>query len=631
MIVEEVINFLKREPPFQSLDAPTLKSVANGLSIEFYPKDTVILKQDGPPSDCLRIIKKGAVKVFIKSERGGEAVVMDYKGEGDNFGFSSMIGKGIQRTTVVAVDDTICYLLRKERVLKLLQSSPAFSEYFMSYLSRYFDRTYTEMQSNSVFYGRGSRVLSATPVGDIAKEVVSVGEGTSIQEAAQVMSKKKISSLIIVDKLNLPVGIVTEKDLGEKVVAKARSVSEPVKNIMTLPLIRVDASDPCFEAVLKMIKYNIHHLLVIKEGALKGIMTNHDLALPRETSPLSAATEVENQQTIDGLISVSVKMNTIVGLLLDEGTRASCITKIITEMNDRLMKKVLEIAEKTYGRPPVPYCWIACGSEGRKEQTFKTDQDNALIYADPETTEEEEIRRYFSLFTSFVTDSLIKVGFPLCRSGNMASNPRWCQPLKAWKRYCSDWINGPTADAVLQSLLFFDSRPIYGKFGIFEGLRDSVHSMVGSQSIFLGHMANMIIKNTPPIGFLRSFVVDKTGEHKDTFNLKVKGITPLVDVVRLFALERGIKETSTMERINALKDRHTIVKECSDELEHALEFMMLIRIRHQCEQIKETMNADNFVNPHALSNVEKKTMSEAFHLISKMQNLIFERYKLFMS
>ncbi len=445
------------------------------------------------------------------------------------------------------------------------------------------------------------------------------------------MAKKKIGSLIILDKRNLPVGIVTEKDLSEKVVAKARSVSEPVKNIMTISLIRVDASDPCFEAVLKMIKYNIHHMLVIKEGALKGIMTDHDLTLPQAASPLSSASDVENQQTIDGLIPASVKMDTIVGMLLEEGTKASCITKIITEINDRLVKKVLEIAEKTHGQPPVPYCWIASGSEGRKEQVFKTDQDNAIIYADPETTEEEEIRRYFSIFTSFVRDSLIKVGFPLCPSDCMASNPYWCQPLKAWKRYCSDWINRPTADAVLRTHTFFDSRPIYGKPGIFEELRDSVHSTLGGRSIFLGHMANMIVKNTPPIGFLKSFVVEKTGEHKDTFNLKVKGIAPLVDAVRLFALERAIKETSTMERIHALKDKHTIVKECSDELEHALEFMMHIRIRHQFEQIKEGRKADNFINPDTLSTFERKTASEAFHLISKTQGLIFERYKLFMS
>ncbi len=303
MVIEEVINFLKKEPPFQFLDETTLKSVAGSMSMEFYPRDTVILRQDGPASKSLRIIKKGAVKVLMKSEEGKD-VAVDYKGEGDNFGFLSMIGKDRQKTTVVAVDDTICYILDKEKVLKLLEISPSFTEYFMSYLSRYVDRTYREMQTRSLFSRSSDRFLFTTRVGDITTAVVTVSEETTIQEAAQAMVRNRISSLIVLDKRNLPAGIVTDKDLREKVVSKGRSLSEPVRNIMTISLIRVDAADSCFEAVLKMIKYNIHHMLVIEDGELKGIMTNHDLMLLQGTSPLSFANDIDHQQTIEGLESV---------------------------------------------------------------------------------------------------------------------------------------------------------------------------------------------------------------------------------------------------------------------------------------------------------------------------------------
>jgi len=626
MILEEVINFLKKDPPFQFLDDATLKSVAGSLSMEFYPKDTVILKQDGPPSDSLRIIKKGGVKVLMRAE-SGEDVVIDYRGEGDNFGFLSLIGRDKGKTTVIAIDDTICYTLYKDKVLKLLETSPAVTEYFMSYLSRYVDRTYREMQNRSIFRS-SDRFLFTTPAGDIATEVITVGEDTTIQEAAQVMVKNKISSLIIRDKRNVPVGIVTDKDLREKVVAKGRSASEPVRNIMTISLIRVDARDSCFEAVLKMIKYNIHHMLVIEDGDLKGIMTNHDLMLLQGTSPLSFANDIENQQSIDGLIAVSTKINNIVGLLLKEGARASNITKIITEINDRLVKKVLEIAERQHGHPPVPYCWIVFGSEGRKEQTFKTDQDNAIIYSDPESEEEEEeAKKFFPGFTSFVKEGLIKIGFPLCPADYMASNPQWCQPFNVWKRHFAHWISEPTPEAVLKSLIFFDFRPLYGNFSLAEKLRNALKSMIEGQGIFLGHMANQIVKNTPPVGFFKSFVVEKTGEHKDEFNLKVKGLTPLVDVVRLFSLERGIRETSTLGRIKALRDIHPIVKQYADEVEQAFEFIMVLRIDHQFGQIRENRKPDNFINPNKLSNIERKTLREAFHLISKLQGQIIEIYK----
>jgi CBS domain-containing protein len=209
----------------------------------------------------------------------------------------------------------------------------------------------------------------------------------------------------------------------------------------------------------------------------------------------------------------------------------------------------------------------------------------------------------------------------------MASNPQWCQPLKTWKRYFSSWISEPVAESVLKSLILFDFRGLYGDMNLADELRNYLGTLLEGNKVFLGYMANAIIKNRPPIGFLKSFVVEKTGEHKDELNLKVKGIAPIVDIVRLFSLEKNIKETSTVERINILKDKHTIVKDYADELLHAFEFMMLLRIHHQFEQIESGNNPDNFINPNRLSNLEKRTLKEAFHLISKLQDTIIERYK----
>jgi CBS domain-containing protein len=211
----------------------------------------------------------------------------------------------------------------------------------------------------------------------------------------------------------------------------------------------------------------------------------------------------------------------------------------------------------------------------------------------------------------------------------MASNPMWCQPLKVWKKYFSAWMYTPTPEAVLNSLIFFDFRPVYGDNSLSDALRDFLSPLLERQKIFLGYMANVIIKNVPPVGFFKSFIVEKGGEHKDELNLKIKGIAPFVDITRLFSLEKGIKETSTLERISSLKGIHSIVKEYEEELEHAFEFIMLLRIQHQYEQIESGREPDNFINPDKLSNLEKKTIKEAFHLISKIQDIIIERYKPF--
>jgi CBS domain-containing protein len=629
LILEDVIAFLKKVPPFQFLDDDNLHAVARNLFMEFYPKDIVILRQDGPPSDSLRIIKKGGVKVSMVSEDGSE-VVIDYRGEGDTFGFLSLVGQDRVRSNITAVDDTICYLLGKEMLLKLLDSQRSFAEYFLkSHITKYIDRTYQEMQDKSVFYGGSDRLLFTTRVGDMAiKEVVSTQSETTIREASRIMSENRISSIVIMNSHNLPAGIVTDRDLREKVVAKDRSVQEPVKNIMSTTLIRVDARDYCFEAVLKMIKYNIHHILVIKDGALVGVITNHDLMMLQGTSPLSLTKDIESQQAIDSLVHVSKKINSIVGLLLKEGAKASNITKIITEINDRLVRKVLEFAERKLGKPPVSYCWIVFGSEGRKEQTFKTDQDNALIYADPASdAEAEKVEKYFEAFTETVRDGLLLCGFPPCPANYMASNPQWRQSLKVWKKYFSNWIAMPTSEALIHSLAFFDFRPLYGDVALADSLRDALISMLKDQRVFLGYLANMAIKNTPPIGFFKSFVVDKSGEHKDELNLKIKGLAPLIDLIRLFALEKGIRETSTLERIEILRNVHAFVEEYADDFEHAFEFMMLLRIHHQYQQLNLGQTPDNFINPNRLSNLEKRSIKEAFQIITKVQDLTIERYK----
>jgi CBS domain-containing protein len=629
MILDDVVAFLKKVPPFQFLETADLMTVARNLSMEFYPKDTVVLKQDAPPSDSLRIIKKGGVKVSMVSEDGDE-VVIDYRSEGDTFGFLSIVGKDRVRSNVTAVDDTICYLLGKEMLLKLLDSNISFTEYFLkSHITKYIDRTYREMQDKSLFYGGSDRLLFTTQVGEMSiKGVVSTREDTSIREAARIMSENRVSSLVVMDGNNLPSGMVTDRDLREKVVSRGRDVAEPVKNIMTTSLIRVDARDYCFEVVLRMIKYNIHHILVIKDGMLTGVITNHDLMMLQGTSPLSLTKDIESQQTIEGLIPVSKKVNGIIGLLLKEGAKASNITKVITEINDRIVRKVLEFSERKHGKPPVPYCWIGFGSEGRREQTFKTDQDNAIIYADPPSdTEAEAAKKYFSAFAAYVRDGLLQCGFPPCPANYMASNPQWCQPLNVWKRYFSNWISTPTSDAVMNSLAFFDFRPMYGELALAETLRDDLNAMLRDQKVFLGYLASMAIKNTPPIGFFKSFVVEKGGEHKNELNLKVKGLAPLVDIVRLFALEKGIRETSTLERLGALRSRHTIVEEYADDFEYAFEFIMLLRIHNQYAQISSGQAPDNFINPNKLSNLEKRSIKEAFQVISKVQDLVIERYK----
>ena len=631
MILDDVVTFLKKVPPFQFLEEAELRKAASAMALQFFPKGHVIRRQDSEPSETLHIIKKGAVKLSIRAEDGTENL-LDYRGEGETFGSLSILSKERIRSDVIAAEDTICYELPKEVLLQFFGSHPAFTEYFIKFnITKYLDRTYREMQGKAAFYGGSDRLLFSTKAGDlVARKVVSVSQGSSIRDAAQVMTDNKISSVVVLDAEGRPAGILTDRDLRIKVVLTGKSSGDPVSDVMNPEYATVDPEDYCFEALLKMLRRGLNHVLVMHDGVVRGVLTNHDFVVLQGTSPLSLTKDIESQTSLEALVPASAKVNGMIGLLLKQGAKAGNITRALTEINDRLVCKVLELAEAKLGKPPIPYCWIALGSEGRKEQTFKTDQDNALIYLDPTTPQaEKEAREYFSVFTTEVTNGLIQCGFPKCPAGYMASNPAWCRPLGLWKRTFAEWMSKPTADAIMHSLVLFDFRPIYGEFSMAERLRNTLSRSVVDQPRFLGHLANMASKNSPPVGFMRSFVVEKSGEHKNQLNMKIKGLAPITDFVRLFSLEKGISETSTIERLDALRPVHSIAREYAEDIRQSFEFLMHVRIQHQFEQMQAGQSPDNFINPNKLSNLERQSAKEAFSLISEIQALVIERYKSF--
>jgi len=598
--------------------------------MEFYPKDTVILHQNGAPSDSLRIIKKGGVKVWMLTENGNE-VVIDYRSEGDMFGFLSMIGRDRVRSNITAVDDTICYLLGKDMLLKLLDSHLSFTEFFLkSHITRYIDRTYREMRTKSVFYSSSDHLLFTTPVGDIVtKDVVTVRDDATIREAAAEMSKHRISSLIITDSADLPLGVLTDCDLREKVVARGRSVNDPVKDIMSLPLVRVDAKDYCFEAMLKMIKHNVHHILVIREGKLKGVLTNHDLMLLQGASPLSFARDMESQETLDGVVSVSMKIDRLIGSLLKEGARASSITRIISEFNDRLARKVLEFGERKFGKPPTTYCWLALGSEGRREQACKENQDNALVYADPASDDHQEaVRTYFAGFTRYVREGLKRCGFPLSSNDDAADGPASCRSIETWKKDLAAGMLSSSQETVRRILLFVDLRCLAGDHRLAEELRSHLWKTKDAHKAFMTQVAAVTTADRSPLGFFKTFIVEKDGAHKSELDLTFSGIGPLVDVVRLMALESRVPVASTLERIEALQGKHPTIDALGDELSQAFEFLTQLRIHHQVDEMERGALTDNYIDPGKLSNLEKRTLKESFKIISKVQDALAARYRL---
>jgi len=628
MLSTRARNFLKQRPPFSLLDDRALDSLVGSLKMQVYPPGVHILRQGDPACRSLYVIKEGTVRFYARSPAGQERVI-DYRSAGDTFGFLSLGENERLDTSVQAVSDTVCYVVDAACALRLLDDHPALEEYL---LPAYFPKRGTGSGAGpsapDPLHEGSEKVLFTTPVGHLAsREVLMVGAETSILEASRLMSAHRVRALVVKDGTGLPVGIVTTTDLRDRVLVAQRDAAAPVGEIMSAPLLTVEARDFCFEALLKMMSHDVHHLPVSDGERLVGIVTNHDFMILQGTSPLFIAREIEGQDSVEGLAASSRRIKGLVSLLLHEGARASSIVRVISAVNDRLEHRILDLALQTLGPPPLPFCWIVYGSAGRKEQTFTTDQDNAVITGDAGSERGAlAAAEYFGRFAEFVVDAFLRCGFARCRGKFMATNPQWRNSLADWKRLFGAWILAPDDAALHKASNLFDFRGLHGDLRLAVELRTHLQQALAGQTLFLKAMADLTVSYRPPLGIFGSLLVERGGEHADHVDLKKHCLTPLTNIVRLFSLESAIAETSTLERLAVLKAVHPVAKTVGDDLAHAFEFVSLIRIRHQHEQIALDLEPDNFIDPQWLSSLERGNLKEICRLISRVLDGIVRRY-----
>ena len=280
-----------------------------------------------------------------------------------------------------------------------------------------------------------------------------------------------------------------------------------------------------------------------------------------------------------------------------EGARASHITRVVAELNDRLMAKILELAQAKLGPPPAPYCWVVLGSEGRREQTFKTDQDNALIYADPTTENSAAAASYFARLGEFAQAALERCGYPPCTGGYMASNPRWRQSLAGWQDTFATWIREGELHSTEDALIFFDMRPVAGGFSLFDKLAANNRESLKDARFFMSVLGAITITVKPPLGFFRTFVLERSGEHKEQLDLKSYGTSPIVNAARLFALDAGVAHSNTVDRLLALQSLPEQDVALLRDLQEAFEFFTLSRLENQLQQARDGQPLNNFISP----------------------------------
>lgn len=611
----EIRDFLAAYPPFNQLPEQALNQMPELLQVRYFRRDSTI-PDTGSIDDYLYLVRSGAVEIH-----GTQDELLAQLGEGDLFGYRASHMEGHAEFRGRAMEDSLLYLLPAVEVDRYCREHPQFSYYFEpAGGDRLRDAISGTGDVNNAQLG-----LMTTQIGDmISRAPITMPPSASIQETAGVMSDERVSSILITENDTL-VGIVTDRDLRRRVVAKGLDTSQPISNIMTVNPQTLEAGDYAFDAMLQMARANIHHLPILRNGEVAGMLTATDFAERNSTSAVYLVGSIYKQHDIDGLASISAKLPQLLTNLAAADATANSIGHVITAVVDAITVRLLQLAEERLGPPPVPYAWVAAGSQARSEQTAKSDQDNCLVLDN--AYDEKAHGTYFKSLSQFVCDGLNACGYVYCPGEMMAVTDKWRQPMDSWKRYFNQWVNQPEPKALMLTCVFFDLRCIYGEKNLFRELRQYLLDKTRGNQIFLAYMAGNALNFKPPLGFFRNFVLISGGEHDHTLDLKHSGIVPIVDLARVYALAAGSHAINTQDRLKEVAAGGEVSHGGAHDLRDALEFVSSLRIRHQARQIRAGEAPDNYMSPDDLSHLERSHLKDAFSVVRTMQNVLSQRYQ----
>lgn len=611
--LKEVRDFITQTPPFNMLAEDVLDSLPRQTSIRYLRRGSVF-----PPADInetsLYIIRSGAIELRDNQDNLiGKLAEYDVYGEAcrDNKS-SSIIGH--------ASEDCLLYTIPCVVIKPLCKQSDSFRNYFSGSVQQRLQQAIASTKSSVQAYS--VLALEAGKLTDRA--AVTVDVNSTIKQAAQLMSEENVSSILITENGNL-VGVATDRDLRNRCIANGISRTQSIRQIMTPDPVTIGLTTSLSTALLEMTRRQIHHLPVMNKHIPVGNLSLSDIVRHLSTNPAFIASDINKSNSVDALIKLSQRLPELQLHLTNANANATQVGEVISSISDSLCQKLLQLAEAKLGPAPVPYVWLAAGSHARNEQSSHSDQDNALIIDDSMQPEHET---YFEELANFVSDGLNACGYVYCPGNAMATNPQWRQPLKKWISCFLGWIERPEKKAIMLSSIFFDMRPIYGDSGLYKTLQENLLEHTQVNGIFIAYIVANALSHRPPLGFFRNFVLVHDGKHDNTLDIKHRGLAPIVDIARIYALSLGISATNTRERLIQARDKDSLSDEMCANLVDAFEFIGSLRMQHQARQIRKGEPPDNYLPPSSLSGLERGHLKDAFAVISDMQEVLENRYQI---
>ncbi|MEO1436425.1 MAG: DUF294 nucleotidyltransferase-like domain-containing protein, partial [Bacteroidota bacterium] len=453
-------------------------------------------------------------------------------------------------------------------------------------------------------------------------------------EAARTMRDESVGSIIILDTNKHPIGIMTDRDLRNKVVTGEFPLDEPVSTIMSSPVITAPEHLSVADVQILMMKHGIHHLCLTVDGtvdsAVKGIISEHDLLVIQGNNPAILIRELRRSKSGKALRQIREKAENLLYKYLIREVSIDFISNIMTQVNDMVITRAIQLAQKQLDAtgiqaPDVKWCWLALGSEGREEQLLRTDQDNALVFDNVPEDQHENVKAYFLKLAAGATAILNEVGFDYCPADMMASNPLWCISLNEWKQQFSKWMGSPAEQNLLYAMIFFDFRPIYGQFELASALADHITETMDGSPMFLNFLAREALQNPPPLTFFRNFMVERGGEHKNQFDIKARAMRPLTDAARVLILQaKALNVNNTFRRFDHMAELEPQNKELFEQASDAYEIL----VRYRAMQGLKNKDDGRYFNPEELSKMDRLNLRNSFQPIRKLHELLRIRFRL---
>ncbi len=595
---------LLQVPPFDHLP-PEERAALESEIAERHAAPGDVIFREGEALDALYVVETGRVDIWS----GGDDIVSQ-RGPGEIMGERGLLRDGLALLTARAAEPTDLLVIPAQRFRHLLAAVPE--------VAHWFERARpSEPAPDDGPYATG---LMALQVSDImARTPVTARPDATVREVAQVMRDRAISSVLVMDDTRLD-GIVTVHDLVNKVLAEGLDGALRVDRVMTPNPVTIAPDAVGLDALLMMAERRINHLPVAdRRGQIVGMIGRTDLFRQQAATASHMAAEIVAADSADEMAAVMQRLPDLLLHLTAAGTRPAAICRRITDLTDAATRRLLALAEDRFGPPPVPYLWAACGSQGRREQTGVSDQDNVLILDNAYAPEHDT---YFARLAQFVSDGLNTLGFVYCPGDMMATNPRWRQPVHVWQGYFRKWVAEPDEEAQMLASVMFDLRAISGETALFTGLQDDTLALAKANSIFVRHMIGNSLKHTPPLGLFRGIAPIRSGAHKNTIDLKHAGVVPVVDLARVYALRGAITAVNTRERIAAAGDAGVISASGARDLLDAYDLIAEMRLNHQAAQIGAGGPPDNYLAPGRLSELERNHLRDAFLVVKTMQSAL---------